>query len=477
MSPATLRAAVAMALILSSVCMSVAQSDPPPTSAPASVKPEALRFAEEARANHRLRTAKLELVEHSRSGGVDDVRYRTWKCAGDDVIIVDHGDADGVVQRDAETGKPAQIDYPGPMGFLVQGDQVWWHSEDSPLAKVLPRENRSMFNLWDLRRLGVDPDTPGESIEQRAAANDIALRYSEQPDGELVRAIVKTKDSSVSWWIDPARDWSVVHTETVVLGKVVEDARYTLEKLDGVWFPVRAELYELGADPAAPTQTIEVISAEFNRPEHPQKFSPADVGIEVGTQVSFLGGNSAAQDQGPMWWDGGKLVSGAEYHRRLDAGEIVKGPTVAREHARLRARSAAREQQVPKAAPKPATTQPMTIDPLGDWERYTLAFIARHQLDDGQRERALAILRDCRDLGNTQLTRSRERIQRWEEQQRTVCGMPSQIPGELERLKRERAELTAGLDRIFEDRLKPRLDALLTSQQRKASESQPASGQ
>jgi hypothetical protein len=172
-----------------------------------------------------------------------------------------------------------------------------------------------------------------------------------------------------------------------------------------------------------------------------------------------------------MWWDGGQLIPSDEYRRRVDSGELVIGPTVARELSRLRARAIARAQAVEANQPTTSTSQPARLDPLGKWERYTLSFIERHQLDGGQRERALAILRDCREMGNVHLTRTRERIARWEERRQTAGSRPSSAV-ESDALERERRQIVEPLDRIFEDKLKPRLDALLTTEQRRAA-SQP----
>lgn len=434
-------------------------------------KPQAFRYAEEARASHRLRTGRLEMVEHIDLPNIKSTRFRTWKCAGDDVIVVDHGDEEGVAQRDAETGLPSTHDYPGPMSFLVQGGRIWWHDEDSPLARNLPRERRDFFNLWDFRRLGLDPGTPGESIEARAAAHGVAREYSEGWDGKLAWVKSESASGSTTWWIDPERDWNVVRSATEVLGKHVVDVRYTLGEIDGVWFPVRVEHYDLDVDPAAPTRITEVVAAEFNRPDHPQRFTPADVGIEVGTQINYLDPDPRVQMENSGWWDGHSVISFSEYVRRLDSGELVRGPTVARAIARLRERAAARAAAAAAVSTQPttSTTQPASFDPLGQWERYTLSFIERHGLDDGQRERALAILRDCRDMGNVHLVRARERIARWEERRRQMAESRSPNAAESDALERERRQIADPLDRIFEERLKPRLDALLTTGQRKAA--------
>jgi hypothetical protein len=84
--------------------------------------------------------------------------------------------------------------------------------------------------------------------------------------------------------------------------------------------------------------------------------------------------------------------------------------------------------------------------------------IRRHELDAGQTERALAILQDCRDLANAALRRI--------ECDPRESGGAAAASAAAERERRGRDEV----QRIFERRLAPRLEALLTSAQRERAE-------
>lgn len=121
---------------------------------------------------------------------------------------------------------------------------------------------------------------------------------------------------------------------------------------------------------------------------------------------------------------------------------------------------------VPDAAPPGAVVRLVGDGPAGMWERYTRAFIRRYQLDDGQEQRAWAILRNCQARGRRYLETHRARFDALE-QRAVALGVASAAKGpEAAAIRREAGRLQQPIDDIFERELKPRLERLLTRAQR-----------
>jgi hypothetical protein len=109
---------------------------------------------------------------------------------------------------------------------------------------------------------------------------------------------------------------------------------------------------------------------------------------------------------------------------------------------------------------------------MAAWERYVAEFIQQHSLNPDQTQKAQTILRSCQEEGQNYLNRRRSDFAK---AQRAIESARQSGDGKgLGRAAEQLRELRKPMDAIFEERLKPRLDGLLTAAQRAAAASRPA---
>lgn len=130
---------------------------------------------------------------------------------------------------------------------------------------------------------------------------------------------------------------------------------------------------------------------------------------------------------------------------------------------------------------RPAPTRPMPQRPGASggenyesvWDAYVRDFIARYQLDEGQTARANAILDDCKSQASQYTSRREAQIRQLDER---IAAMQQSPPtdrnraSELAKLNEQKGRLLKPIDDIFEKRLKPRLETLPSTAQRKEAE-------
>jgi hypothetical protein len=284
---------------------------------------------------------------------------------------------------------------------------------------------------------------------------------------------VRQSRATKTLWLDPRRAWSPVRVRYEHDRGMWFESRSALKEMDGVWFPEAVHLftstYEDGREAA---QIVRVHSATFNRPEHPSRLTPADIGVEVGTSVVVY---DEHRNWRPARWDGEQIVSLSEFVER----RLQEGPNLTREVARVQAREAAelRAQATPvlmdgissQALLRAVTQKPARCESL--WEAYTRAFIQRYKLNEEQTQQALSILHDCQERGRAHLAQHKDEFAELDDRAKKL-GEQTGVKRDQERAKilRERERLAKPLNDIFEQQLKPRLDKLPTRAQRKAAE-------
>ena len=84
-------------------------------------RPKAFRAMEQARA--RLKTAEVRWSMENRRAG--SKRFYTSRCAGEDFIVVDRGDAEGILHRNPDGSPVTHFSYAGPRHYLVRGGEAW----------------------------------------------------------------------------------------------------------------------------------------------------------------------------------------------------------------------------------------------------------------------------------------------------------------------------------------------------------------
>lgn len=136
-------------------------------------------------------------------------------------------------------------------------------------------------------------------------------------------------------------------------------------------------------------------------------------------------------------------------------------PTAPRPAATTPKPAAAAPRQVRRESVKPTPVKAPPARPLNEWEKYVLDFIERYELTTTQRNAAMAILRD--------MTARAQQIQSANADRMKAAEAMTDARAKSERIK----ELNAPIDGLFE-RMKLRLENLLTAAQREMADKKPA---
>lgn len=438
-----------------------------------SEKPAALTEVETSRAG--IVTAEIVWRRRAPAMNLPLQRYIT-RIAADEIALTELGDERGarMVQRNGDRfeGIPE-----APGHWLFRGGEAWNKLDNSLTAKVYGADKE--LETVDLRGVGLFPSPkagadwlsylPGH--EERGATEFCAERAGS-------RLVVSARSPSAPervtrWTLDPKFGGQPTRCELLVGGEVVRVCEVVYKDAGGgEFFPAHAA-YSDGASVAAFEITVE--SARLNEPELPAELLPADIGVGNGINIRFQRGHPRFESDPWVIYCEGELLAIPDYIERQSSVGVAPCPQLAKEFPELvtqyeQVRS--KRPDNPKATASPVATQPA----LGEWERYTLDFIQRYQLDDEQRQKALGVLAECQKDGWAHVARMREELEALE--QRRAAARQERDParrGDVEReIASAREKLTAPLAKIFETQLKPRLDRLPTRAQRLAPSSQPA---
>ncbi|MEW6250397.1 MAG: hypothetical protein AB1716_07105 [Planctomycetota bacterium] len=125
---------------------------------------------------------------------------------------------------------------------------------------------------------------------------------------------------------------------------------------------------------------------------------------------------------------------------------------------------------------------PATAISAGDfesqWETYVREFIQKHDLTEPQQQKARVILQDCQQTARRQMQRSKPEIERLDKRTQALNQSDDKDKlKQLQEIQQAKAKLLAPIDEIFEKRLKPRLDRLLSPKQRAAAADKNRPGQ
>ena len=402
----TIRLGALLVLAVAVSTRSVGQEPPE-----AQKRPEAL---ERLVAYHAaLRTGQLELsvTEYNPGFSVDAgrMKFQTVKFAGDHAVTIHRGDEDGVTIRTTD-GNPDPRDGRSPYYvFSAPGQSIM--RPESPLSPAFVTEYPSGVRK-DGRSLGATCGMPGldvrDAIWRDNVPNPVARTFQESREGHLHVVRVRSSTGTTTYWIDPQRGWSLVRVRDDYDNGAWGESRSALKLMDGVWFPVGVEVYSSRyQDGREPAKVVRVHSATFNRPEHPQELTTADIGLECGMRAVCMGKNGLHGT-----WDGERVVTWQEFRDRLKRGEVQESPSLTRAVSGGMLAGQARQR---KAGSAGRPTGPQSLDELlaairqqprqveSLWEAYVRKFIARYKLNPGQSERALAILKDCQGRGRQYL--------------------------------------------------------------------------
>jgi len=377
--------------------------------------------------------------------------YRRNRYAGKTWVYSEVGDPDGLV-RSTQLGNPGAF---SEVHTLMADGLQWKLTEHVPPVDVWEIDQdrgRIGWPVIDVRTFGILPELKANvtldhaihSILPEITPGDISVR-DDSAGLKIVRA--RSGDMTISWWIDPSRGYSPVRVERESNGKTLSRLIIELAQYDGhFWFPKHIEQTEQRPDgPVVFKFNFE--SAEFDRPVHPARLTPMDIGVVYYNAVQWQGNR-----KGTGFWDGTIIVPDAEEYRRFKAGEINNDTLIAW-HARIAECKAAQFGRIPAWRNEPHFGFGKPCD-LDAWEIYVRRFGLTYKLDERQRNASLAVLSDCRKLAVAILPGIREKQEK---------------EGDTAR----REALLRPIAEIFDRQLVPRLESLLTTPQ----SSQPTSSQ
>ncbi|MFH1747324.1 MAG: hypothetical protein ABIG44_09810 [Planctomycetota bacterium] len=435
----------------------------------------------------RLRLSVTDYQRAAKKGWPVRTIYHTARFADERRIWVNHGDDEGVVALDT-AGQPSAIHGRQARYRFEAPSEIYERSENA-LSQVLGmRRNPSLCD--DVRTLGVHAGRVQldifDAVWRDLARNPVAPKFDWWEEGGLHLVRVRRSVDTVTYWLDPERDWSAVKVRQEHDAGGWNESRSALERQDGAWFPVAVEYYSSAyRDGREPASVVQVLEASFNRADHPQELTVHDIGLEPGMDATLveLDGTTVHGK-----WDGQGVVDAMEFFRRLNRGEIAEGPNLRREVAKrgsITADEATRifgkGRKIDVALLASLDLETLTelrrgtdLDPEALWEAYVRRFIQRYRLNAEQSAKALAILRDCQERARRILAARRPEIERLERRLETAA-----VSGKTKdektaaKLKQRRQELRTEIENIFSEQLKPRLDRLPTREQRTAVEAPP----
>lgn len=431
-----------------------------------------------------LQTARFEwsLINHQDEDGREMFFSSQWGPTTG--INIGRGDFGGAFYRGAD-GKPDDTPDAQPQE-LWDGEVMWWHNGDSLLAQKGTREWSG--RLPRLKGLGLAPWYPVEPIPDLIGLDRNAMRnprkYEVEHEGATTIVRAHTDQGILAWELDDNKGGMPRRASLLVDGRVVAEARSTLRKFDGVWFPERVEYYQRSfANGAKPIRVVNVYDAQFNRPTHQTHFTPNDIGVDVGHNVRLWGRDGP---EGPlMRWDGEKAITQDEYRRRVLANEMRPGPRLQLAIAKARALerrvldgtfnaelpniaryrsylASKHAQQAEDSRQVVSTASPSDFET--EWEAYTREFIAKYKLDAAQTQKAWLACKEAQSRARRYLARRKEHID--ELKQRVA---ESSSADERRSLTLQLAGLVEPVHEIFTSYLVPRLESLPTRLQRKSA--------
>lgn len=345
------------------------------------------------------------------------------------------------------------------------------------LARGFAEKRDRPTGLPRVQSLGLTPgiecvnEVPEKTIQALLARHG-PIRFSQTQDGSLHRVEALSADGRTRfvWEIDPELDWNARRVESWRDGRLQVQSVTEYDRINDVVLPISTAYFNANGELWALDQ---VESAEINAADLPRELVPEHIGIEQGTLLYVYGGDVFQQ----RYVADNQAVPSDEFWKLMRRGDVTPGPRV---EARMVGRPVPLSIPDPKQVAKEIETARarwLLERPLDDWEKYTVAFIRTHKLGHDQRQKAVQILRSCQAERDHYLRGKRRQIEALEAklsptQATDPDAQPASPPDPRAAAKaREELErLRAPVQRIFEEKLKPRLDRLLTRAQRAAAE-------
>jgi hypothetical protein len=326
---------------------------------------------------------------------------------------------------------------------------------------------------------GLLPGSSNTSLDAALRAIGVGFSARESDESGLKHVVLEDGARRTDLWIDPQRGWNPVRVRFQNDGVVAWEVRSQLAKFGDRWFPELIEtIRPRTATGEIPAYTIRVSELEVNAADHPKTLGPADIGVDVGRE--FLKHDADGKPVEIAFFDGAKLTSSDDFHARLRRGELKFGPNYRKALAQLD-RESKKLEETQDSNPAYLAFKKIRLRPVGSWDwrdfedswsAYTERQVKLHQMSLEQAEAARRILRDCRERAAAHIRAHRAEYEQIESRVTAFeeSNASADTPREADRLAKAFAELHAPIDEIFESQLKPRIDALLTRDQRKRAD-------
>ncbi len=471
--------------------MMLQQGDPPGIvrSKPPIATPAPLKEMVERRLKG-LRTARIESLwrfpreEHTPGDEPERVKFFSHKFARGDMLEVERGNADGLVYT-SQAGMP----YSYSPHYILRDrlGQQWMYIENDLGMGVTAADAEMIATVYDFRTWGLIPLATGATgyptreghfdpriIVDGCYRGPFASEKKTELPGELIKLSLEfSLPGSAEYELDPRKDYSPTH---ILVrdgeGKEYWDAKFEVERIDGYWFPIHMRFLlrgEFFAD-------VQILHASFNRDEHPQELDPAtELHLLPGVNVGYRTRDGVES----RFFNGHSVVTMQEFDDGLAQGTIDNSEFVRR--------ALAYRTDPPGRYPLAATRILLEPDAnlkreLSLWEPYTRDFIQLYVLQPEQALSAWNIWGECHAVAQKHVASRQHEIDALEKSVTTAAsesGVEASsndaAPGEAAtgaksavhkaRAKAKLDELWAPVEKIFSERLKPRLKALLTQEQ------------
>lgn len=411
----------------------------------------------------RLKKALITWTSRNYDSATVPIFHFTSRFANGDHLVVNRGDDAGAIGQDS-FGNP----FFSRVVILWQRHGEFWSTDgDSLTAKLFPRDSRaSRLPVIDIRAQDASPRLD-RYVDLHSAIWKLDLEklgpveYSATTEKGLHVISARAADAQGNsteyrWYLDPKRGWSPLKTEFLQQGHVVLEARITPKDYGGIWFPESiARFKRTWHEGRKPFNLVSIESARFDN-GLPDELGPADIGVEVGTNIGIIG----SEGQEVLIWDGTKPGNADEVWARVDKGELKRGPNFIRNSSKPR---------LPATMP----ANPILQGARSRWQRFVDAFGQEHNFSQAQDRAAQGILEDCLKRADKALAERKNDLDECRRLARDLAVTPRSDAFEKRtRLFKLHGELNRFLQTILEQQLQPRLEALLTTQQDQAT--QPA---
>lgn len=435
--------------------------------------PAALRAFREAR--RQIASGRIDWTV-ALPDNVRTIRYVSRYAANGDMIFENRGDKDGWTNYDLGGAGNSKF----PELYLQTRGTIWKYRETSANASVWPPGSpaTSMIpKLKDARAVGIFPtsesiETPLESNAAWESRQDPVFSYEERREGNLVIVTgVHGSGSTMQWTLAPEQGWNAVEIVSESPKGTLTSVENKLAKYGDVWLPSETT-YRRNGDLEA---VVRLENVSVNQPDDPAGFTPNDIGLEAGINLAIQTDKPGTRVK---IWNGEEISEADRYHREVDLGIRTPGkvlreiaekgyfdsPYLSPEERRIRALNAAKRQ-----------IQEGTQTYRSLWRRYVDAFIKRYDLNEEQKQKAYAILKQCEDGAKPHA----EKLEaKWSEYQIKLQEAGREKNADLAlKLRNEWTKLNEPIDAIFTNRLVPALEKIPTRAQRKAVEFQAETGE